>query len=236
MQVPQKYIARYEEKIELNEKFTQYSFELREPHRLDFMAGQYLSVKVSEAGLRRSYSICSSPDIKHGFEFLVDHSPAGVGCKFFEGLEFGEEIEVLGPMGIFVMADDPAEKEVFLIATGSGIAPFRSMILNQLQVHHDERNITLLWGMRHETELFWELEFQELSENFPNFTFIPTISQPSERWPLQKGRVTDYLKQIELPNQAGYYLCGNAGMIDDAKALLAESDIDSKHIHHEKFY
>jgi len=236
MQPPQHYLARFEEKVELNQRFTHYSFELQHPLSLDFLAGQYFSVQVSDQGIRRSYSICSSPDIKHGFEFLVDKAPAGVGCQFFANLQFGQNIEALGPLGMFVMVDDPAEKEVVLVANGSGIAPFRAMILNQLQVHHDQRKITLLWGMRHETDLFWELEFQQLSQAFANFEFVPIISQPIAGWPLLIGRVTDYLQKAQLTGSVGYYLCGSTAMINDVKNILQAKDVATNFIHHEKFY
>ncbi len=236
MQLPQHFVARFEDKNELNPRYVHYSFELQKPLEMDFLAGQYLSVKVTDQGVRRSYSICSTPDIKHGFEFLVDRKPGGVGCQYFDNLQFGDEIEVLGPLGNFVMANDEHEKEVMLVATGSGIAPLRAMILNQLQVHHDERKIALLWGMRHETELFWELDFQDISQEIDNFEFIPTISQPVADWPLAVGRVTDYLKKAELREQTAYYLCGNARMINEVKSILQQRGVVAELIHHEKFY
>jgi len=236
MHPPQHFIARLEDKNELNPRYIHYSFELQKPLKMDFLAGQYLSVKVSDQGLRRSYSICSSPDIKHGFEFLIDRQPGGVGCKFFDSLKFGDEIETLGPLGTFVMADDEHEKEVILVATGSGIAPLRAMILDRLQVHHDKRKITLLWGMRHETELFWELDFQDISQEIDNFEFMPVISQPISNWPLTVGRVTQYLKEANLNEETGYYLCGSAAMITEVKSILQQRGIPNHFIYHEKFY
>lgn len=234
---PQQMTARLEDKIVHNPKFIQYTFELLEPHRMEFAAGQYVSVKVDEQGHRRSYSICSTPDVQHGFELLIDMAPQGVGVKYLEGLQFGAEVSVLGPLGVFTMVDNPEEKSVVYIATGSGIAPIRSMILDQLQVKQDKRPIKLYWGLRHETDMFWLLEFYELSQSFPNFSFHPVLSKPeTEEWTLCKGRVTDCLVNHPDLENAGYYICGNERMLADVIALLEKKGINQSHIHHEKFY
>jgi len=236
MQPPKQYTARLEEKIVHNERFIQYSFELAEPHEMPFEAGQYVSVKVSEKGERRSYSICSSPDIKHGFELLIDISPGGIGSKYFEALDFGATIEFLGPLGMFTLAPNDNEAATTFVATGSGIAPFRSMILDLCQEKKDTRSIILYWGLRHENILFWEDEFEELAENFPNFKFHPVISQSSEAWPLCRGRVTDCLRVHDLPANSGYYLCGSTQMIADVSGQLIGRGVLAESIHHEKFY
>lgn len=235
---PSQYRAKLEDKIVHNEKFIQYMFELTQPHEMSFVAGQYVSIKVSEAGERRSYSIVSSPDITHGFELALDISPGGLGSQYFQSLQFGQEIQALGPMGRFVIEEEslPLEPALIFIATGSGIAPFHSMLLDMLQVRHDTRPIVLYWGLRHEAELFWELEFQNLSESFPNFSFHPVISRPGAEWSLCTGHVTDCLTTHGVTEPAGYYLCGNKPMIEETSALLVQNGIDSARIHHEKFY
>ncbi|MDA1079098.1 MAG: FAD-binding oxidoreductase [bacterium] len=236
MQPPKQYRAKLEDKQQLNERFMQYDFELVEPNELAFAAGQYVSIKVSDKGERRSYSICSSPAITHGFELLVDHQPAGIGCTYLESLAFGQEIELLAPLGIFTIVPDTDETSLALVATGSGIAPFRSMLFEHLQVRQDTRPITLYWGMRHANQLFWEDEFEELAESFPHFSFHPVISQPEQAWPLCRGRVTDCLTAHEQAASVGYYLCGNATMIGDVTQTVLAKGITEAHIHHEKFY
>lgn len=233
---PQKFTAKLEEKLVLNEKYIQFSFELVEPHLMEFEAGQYVSIQVDEAGTRRSYSICSRPDIDHGFELLIDIEPQGVGIKYLQSLEFGQEISLLGPMGEFTLVDDPSEKALVLVATGSGIAPFHSMILELLQAKQDPRPIILYWGLRYDQNLFWQDEFEQLAEAFPNFKFHPVLSKPSERWVLCSGRVTDCLSVHDMIEDAGYYLCGGKAMIEDTIKLLQSQGIEEKKIHHEKFY
>lgn len=234
---PQQFTAKLEDKLALNDKYVHYFFELEQPHRLEFVAGQYVSLQVSDKGERRSYSICSTPDIQHGFELLVDIAPNGLGVQFLENLQFGQTVKVLAPMGMFVTPDDPSEEQLVYIATGSGIAPMRSMILDQLRNKQDKRPIVLNWGVRHVRELFWLEDFQAIQEAFPNFTFHPVVSRPeTDKWTLCSGRVTDCLKVHDFMPKAGYYLCGNAHMIADVMAFLSEKGIAESHIHHEKFF
>lgn len=243
MTKPQLFKAKLEDKTAINDRYVHMMFELVEPSRMEFLAGQYVSIKVSDDGTRRPYSICSRPDINHGFELLVDIRPQGVGTQYLQNLEFGQEIEALAPMGRFTMAAeqeaDPSIKpdtSIVFIATGSGIAPFYSMVQDQLQLKQDARPIQLYWGLRFVDDLFWQDEFERLMEAFPNFSFHPTISRPIPDWLLCRGRVTDCLSVHELPENGSYYLCGNEQMIDDVKKLLLSKDVAEENIHFEKFY
>jgi NAD(P)H-flavin reductase len=236
MNPPQKYTARLEEKLQHNDKFTQYSFELIEPHRLDFQAGQYVSIKVSDRGERRAYSICSTPDNNHQFDLIIDYAPGGLGVQFLQNLEFGAEIEALAPMGQFIVPEEIVADELVFVATGSGIAPFKSMIEDQLRNKQDQRPITLHWGMRQPENLFWLEEWQELDEAFPNFHFHPVLSQAPEAWTLCRGRVTDCLSVHELPTNAAYFLCGSKNMIEDTTNVLIPKGVPKELILLEKFY
>lgn len=235
MQTPRQMTARLEDKIVHTPKYIHYMFELDQPHEMPFIAGQYVSVKVSERGERRSYSICSSPSVAHGFELLVDISPAGVGSTYLENLKFGDTISLLGPLGVFTLQANANESATYFIATGSGIAPFRSMIQDLLE-KQDKRPIVLYWGLRHEEDMFWELEFEELSRNNPNFSFKIILSKPGPEWPLSTGRVTDLVAALEKPTGAGYYLCGNEKMVAEVTATLQQAGVEQAHIHHEMFY
>jgi len=233
---PQTYAARLEDKIQHNDKFTQYSFELVEPHRLEFQAGQYVSIKVSDQGERRAYSICSTPDNNHQFDLLIDSSPAGLGVQFLQNLEFGAEIEVLAPMGHFTVPADLSADHLVFVATGSGIAPFKSMIEDQLRNKQDQRQMTLHWGMRQPEDLLWLKEWQELDEAFPTFHFHPVLSRAPEAWSLCRGRVTDCLSIHERPANAVYFLCGGKNMVQDVTNLLIEKGVNQELIITEKFY
>ncbi|MBU0974115.1 hypothetical protein KKD03_00230 [Patescibacteria group bacterium] len=233
---PQRFTAKLAEKEVFNEKFSKYIFELEQPHRMEFEAGQYVSITVDEAGDRRSYSVCSNPDTHHSFELLVDHSPDGKGTTFFKNLKFGNEVDAMGPLGKFVLVPDKGEDELVFVATGSGIAPFMSMILNLLQDVNEKRPITLYWGLRYVENMFWENEFQDLVDEYKNFKFHPVLSKALEEWPLCKGRVTDCLAIHDVPVKGCYYLCGSTKMIEDVSELLLGRGVKAENVHFEKFY
>lgn len=235
---PQRVLARLEDRVDLNEKFIQFKFELTQPTEMPFIAGQYVSMKVSDKGERRSYSISSSPDIVHGFELLVDISPNGVGANYLKNLKFGETVDVMGPLGRFVMEPEALEQEptIALLATGSGIAPLYSMLHDLLRVKQDPRPVILYWGMRHDSELFWLEDLWELDKQFTNFSFHPVISQPGQSWNLCTGRVTNCLADHGIIQPAGYYICGNKPMLEDVTAMLTEAGVPAERVHFEKFF
>ncbi len=233
---PRSLIAILEERRDFNDKFVEYHFELKNPATFQFRAGQFISVKVNEIGARRAYSIVSPPSFDHGFKLLVDLSPGGIGSQFFSSLKPGDKINALGPMGSFQLINQPeAEAHVF-VATGSGIAPFRSMIEDLLIDHQDKREIRLYWGLRHEQTLFWENDFQDWVESHKNFAFYPVISQPTANWPLSTGHVTDLILAHQFSPQTDFYLCGNVAMINDlSKVLLETKKILPDQIHTEQY-
>lgn len=248
---PKPFTAKLTDKMEYNERYMQMRFELiGHPNQIEWQAGQYVSLAVDDAGTRRSYSICSSPDIKHGFDLLIDTFPQGVGTNFLASMEYGHEVQGLAPLGRFVLAPDTKKHSnpVVVIATGSGIAPFKSMLHELLQikqarlsqdpnsVQYPPRQITLHWGMRHAEHLFWLEEMQDFLGSFSNFHFNPILSQPTQEWTLSRGRVTDVLAVVDLPENADYYLCGSQAMIKDVGTLLISRGVLKEHIHHEAFY
>ncbi len=167
---------------------------------------------------------------------MLDVTPQGKGVTYLQNLKMGNEIEFMGPMGRFVIEDDAPEQALALVGTGSGIAPLYSMVTDQLKNKGDKREITLYWGLRYAKHLVWQDEFLRWSKAFPNFKFHPTLSRAENEWSLCRGRVTDCLQVHDLPENAGYYLCGGKAMIDDVKKVLTERGVDKKQIHHEKFF
>lgn len=232
---PQSYIARLEDRFIHNHRYVECAFELVKPHNLEFLAGQYVSIKIDDQGTRRSYSICTPPSTRHGFGLLVDVSPAGAGSSFLQHLPIGQSMEVLAPLGRFTVSQQ-AEEELVFVATGSGITPFKSMIEDLIQTKTETRKITLYWGMRYIQDLFWLDEIQDLVEAVDNFTFYPVLSQPAPEWSLSTGHVTDLLQVHQFSPTAGFYICGNRGMIESTQELLLAKHVPVQYIHHEPFY
>lgn len=236
----QKYTARVSDKYFLTEngKFLYLKLELVEPDRIHYRAGQYVSVLVNTAGERRSYSIVSSSDDNHGFHLLAEMIEGGKGSKFWKTTEPGATVEVLAPLGRFVVQEESGAKKLLFVATGSGIAPIYSMINDLLINQHEQRPMRLHWGLRSEASMFWFDNFERLMEQHPNFVFDPVLSVPGEEWSLCSGHVQDCLQRdFEKGGLAEWegYVCGNPQMVEQVSALLTSLKMPVNQIYHEKF-
>lgn len=237
----QQYQAQLAWKEELNSRFSLFHFELTEPNRLKFQAGQYVLLDIPKQPHKRSYSIASPPSMNHAIELLVDISPQGLGTQYLANLQPGEQVVFNAPLGNFTVPPvsteiGQQEEELLFIATGSGVAPFKSILQDLLIDQQDQRSMILLWGMRSQLDQFWYDDFGILAQEHDNFSFQPVLSQPSSEWPFHKGYVTDVLSvQAEFTNR-GYYLCGSNNMITDVRQLLLEKEVNPQHIHTESFF
>lgn len=234
MDKPQQFTARVAEHKALNEKFHFFQFELIEPPVIEFKAGQFISIEIGE-GIRRSYSIASTPEKNYEVDIGVDVSPAGKGTTYLKNLKSGDEIKFLGPLGRFSIDESGKEKKLLFVATGCGITPIKSMIFDLLETKKDNREIWLFWGLRFVENMFWEEEFREINEFYPNFHYRLILSQPPEKWPVESGHVTDKIKDMNLNNDWGAYLCGNPAMLEEMKQIAVEKGIPETQIHFEKF-
>ena len=207
-----------------------WTFRLGFEENYEFLPGQYLGVKVNESGLQRLYSIASMPAGKE-LDLVVDVAPMGIGSKYFLALKENQEIETMGPLGKFGVQD--TNKKILLLATGSGIAPMRSIIKYLLEVKNDSQQIRLLWGMRYERDLFWIDEFEELAKNFSNFQFDLVLSKPDKGWVGKIGHIGDHLGN--LGNQWQVFLCGSKTMVIENIEKAQGKGILAEDIYFEKF-
>jgi len=193
-----------------------------------FLAGQYGTVVIDQT-TRRQYSFCSSPQHKHAFEFVIDTTPQGPGSLFFLSKHVGDTFQMLAPLGTFVLETSP-KKSVF-VATGTGIAPLRSMILDAVGT----QDMTLYWGLRYETDIYWNEAFEALARKHPTFHYTLVLSKPEDTWSGNRGHVTEYLSRHTVATDADYYLSGNKDMIVDVKTLLLAQHVPEGQINTELF-
>jgi ferredoxin-NADP reductase len=207
-------------------------------HDLPFEAGQFVSVIIPGAGpkgrdLRRAYSIASPPE-SPALELCVKIVEEGPGTQFLYRLRPNDQLRVVAPYGSFVYQKQ-TERNICFIATGTGIAPFRSMVMSKaFQEELPPKSFCLL-GVRTEDELL----YADLFNHVPGMKFIPALSQPNSEWNGFKGRVTHYLQTLgnEFPwLNTEFYLCGHGGMINEVKALLTEKGVTKDSIHQEIYY
>lgn len=223
-------------KIVHNQKYLQCTFALLQPFCAPFKSGQYVSFKIGEPPQLRSYSVCGIAPDQSSFDLLIDVTPQGLGSTFLQKLEVGTEVEALCPLGKFTLDEQQVNLPAVLVGTGSGIAPLRCMIMDLLHQRQTTQPVTLLWGERFAADLIWQDELRGLTQQYPNFKFIPTVSKPTDQdGAYQSGRVTNVIETMELLPGAIYYLCGNKDMIADAARILGERGVGESAIRYEKF-
>ena len=202
----------------------------------EYKSGQFINVRIQDDGKPcfRAYSIGSRPN-GNIMKLCIKLVEGGRGGPWLYSRKAGDKITFLGPSGYFVYKTPP-EKTALFIATGTGVAPFVAMIEEEL-VRNNEQKIELIFGVRHESDLFYQDFFNELAEKYRNFKFTMTLSRPeTAEWTGQKGRVTNVLENYELdPANTETYICGLKAMIDDAKAILEKRGMPTDSIHFEQY-
>ena len=201
-----------------------------------FEAGQFITIKIADGqdgACLRAYSIASPPQNKN-LDFIIKIIPNGRGSNWLNSLREGDEFEFIGPNGKFTFSL-PSEKEVLLIATGTGIVPFRSIIEDQIS-KNSTQSIHLVWGLRYEKDIFYSDIFEKIASTHKNFKLDITLSQPEATWSGHTGRVTDFLEKTTIdPAVTEIYLCGLKEMIDSVKNILIKKNIPEETIHFEKY-
>ena len=197
---------------------------------LQFTAGQYASFIIGDD--RRPFSFTSVPQEKEP-EFLVGYSSQGITKKLIETLKVGSQFTFMAPYGRFIVAPDT--RPLLFIATGTGIAPIRSMI-QQLLTSNDQRPITLLFGNYTKWGIYYQQEFKKLAETHPQFTYIPSVSEPDSSFKGPTGLVTELapklIKQIDTYTA---YVCGNPSMVKSTTTMLEKKGLTKEHIFNEQF-
>jgi NAD(P)H-flavin reductase len=202
-----------------------YEVRFEKPKDLSFIAGQYLLFQVPllehPSDIQpRAYSIASAPE-EDDLLFVIKLIPGGRFSRFLtDELKPGVTMQMQGPIGRFVLHDDSAP--LLFVATSTGIAPFRSMIVSMMH-KKDPRTVDLLFGVRSEADQFWMEELEKLSVLHPTFSYELTLSQPSSGWTGLKGRVQEVLPSIISDvSSSRLYACGNPGMTLELKKMAIE--------------
>ena len=139
----------------------------------DFKAGQFITFDLpihEHVNKRwRSYSIASWPDGTNVIELLIVLLEDGAGTNYlFNEITVGSELTLRGPQGHFTLPAN-IEKDLFFICTGTGIAPFRSM-LNYMQLHNiPHKNLYLIFGCRTKKDLLYHEEMKALENRIRKF-------------------------------------------------------------------
>ncbi len=177
--------------------------------------------------IRRAYSIASPPQQREYLEFYLVRIRGGALTNLLWSMNVGDRLWMSEKIvGSFTLEDVPADKTLVMVATGTGLAPFRSMYLAH---RHTDRwqHFILLEGCRHVRDLGYRADFEQYAGEDPTLIYVPTITR--EDWPGRRGRVTELLEPGRFHEVTGHaldpatchvFLCGNPDMVDDSEQLL----------------
>ena len=196
-----------------------FEIKLRRPKTFKFKPGQWVSLKYKN--LERDYSMASAPDDAH-LALCIRYVEDGQLSQILGDNEIGSRLSFCGPHGYFTFK--PSPRPAVLVATGTGIAPFRSMVRSGVTPGF------ILHGVESSTDLYYANELQTGSGSY-----IPCLSQSSKSQTYFKGRVTDYLQRHLPSGHYDFYLCGGREMIRDVTLLVDELFEDSL-VYTEAFY
>lgn len=204
-------------------------FKRADGKKLDFIAGQFITLLLTDAeGVlkRRSYSIASFPG-EEQLAFAISFVMGGIASETLFNLKPGDVVKGMGPAGRLTLQDEVVKRYI-LIGTGTGIAPYRSMLpeLAQRIGRDPEFTTEVILGVQYRTDLLYGQDFLSFSDQHPRLHFSTQYSREraEDLAPFEhKGYVHTAFERLNLnPHEDIIYLCGNPNMIDEAFKILTE--------------
>jgi CDP-4-dehydro-6-deoxyglucose reductase, E3 len=234
--MPAPFTAELTAREMLADGIAELSFAMRDPPRLDFKAGQFVSMAVDPTSPaadpvpRRSYSIASQSDAGDVLRFIVRVIPDGKASEYLMSIPFGSLVRMTGPHGFFVL--DPCHPgDVVFGATGTGIAAVMPMLgeLGHRRESGGEGGRCLVsWGMRQASDLFALEEIGRLIA-WAGAELQIFLTAPDAAWTGGRGRITsallERLPELVVPT---FYLVGNGSMITELKRELISRGVNRK--------
>jgi ferredoxin-NADP reductase len=212
--------------------------EVKDAAAIDFKPGQFitLDLPIHEKKNKRlkSYSIASAPSGDNKLELVIVLLPGGLGTEYlFNQVQVGTELTFKGPQGHFTLSEN-IPQNLFLICTGTGIAPFRSMVQELANKKMLTQNISIIFGTRQQSDLLYAQELFDLQKQYPNFNYIPVLSR--EKWEGKMGYVHAVYQELAANKpDAEFMLCGWRAMIDEARTTLASMGYSKEKVHFELY-
>ncbi len=208
----------------------------------DYLPGQFITILFEHQGktLRRSYSIATPPQGSNHLEFAASYVESGPGSEYLFHLKPGDKIQVSGPYGRLVLKE-PAPRRYILLATSTGVTPYRAMIpaLEQHLASDPDASVVVFEGVQNQAEVLYAEDFLNWAAQSPRVLFRAYLSREKlEQKPdhIHYGHVQAGFADLNLnPEQDFVYLCGNPAMIDEAFELLKEQGFSTQQIVREKY-
>lgn len=214
-----------------------------------FVAGQYTVLGLKQAEprlpggpaesgdpdpakmLRRPYSICSAVHQPDALEFYISLLDGGELTPRLFNLRPGARVFLGGQArGTLTLESVPPSSNLLLVATGTGLGPYVSMLRSHAE-NFPAQQVGVLHGARYARDLGYRAELEHYAHSYANLHYLPSVSRPAENpdWTGATGRVQRWLDADDFaahfgfplePVQTHVFLCGNPGMIQEAQERL----------------
>jgi Na+-transporting NADH:ubiquinone oxidoreductase subunit F len=205
---------------------------------------------TSSVEVRRAYSLAIAPRDNKGHAILnvrfmpppgdAPDVPAGIGSSFMWSLKAGDHLDIVGPLGDFRAFD--TERDMIVLGGGAGMAPLRSIIRDELLHKSSGRRIDFWYGGRCRQDLFYVEEFDDLQEQFTNFSWQPVLSEveTGDDWDGPTGYVhlaarEGLLNHLDTPAECEYYVCGPPPMLSATRQMLADLGVPEDQVFFDDF-
>lgn len=218
---------------------------------INYIPGQFIQIHFNYADgtpTKRSYSIATQLK-EHRLnpkqlDIVVSYVPGGAATSLFEQMHAGDTLNASGPLGRFCLMPADTNKRYILIATGTGITPYRSMLSDfRNMMQERDTDIVLFYGVRTPEELLYGEEFRQFANEHSKFRYIPCFSRElpaadsvHAHPDVRHGYVQNFLSEINPNAETDIaYLCGNPNMVDACFETLKASGLGMQAIRREKY-
>ena len=224
-------------------------FQIEEPYRkvwdemglFDFSAENTVYSK-------RNYSLANNPSSDAFIKLIVrivlppagSLITAGAGSSYVFNLKPGNEIQITGPFGDFILKE--SVRELIYLGGGAGMAPLRSHLSYLFETVNTARKVSLWYGARSSADMFYQEYFEKLEAGNPNFSFHVSLSEPKPddklKWNvgfIHEYLLNSYLASHNQPGEIEYYLCGPPAMIEAALKMLKSLGVSDDMIAYDEF-
>ncbi len=225
---------------DVNSTTKRFWVEVEGVEKIEYKPGQFVTMElpIHEKRLKRmrSYSIAGPPTDSNVLEFIIVRLEKGLATTYlFEEAKIGTPLKFKPPAGVFTLPP-VLDKDLVFVCTGTGVAPFRSMILNIYREIIPHKKIHLIFGTRYQQGILYRKEFEDLAEQYDNFSYSIVLSREKAAGTFQ-GYVHDFYKlhYSEPEPTRDFYLCGWSAMVDEAVETLGKLGYEKSQIKYELY-
>ena len=213
----------------------QLDLQLPSTERLDYLAGQYLTLMLRD-GRQRDFSLANAPD-GSDLQLHIRLNPDGEFTRYiFEELKEKALLRLKGPLGTFFIRGE-STRPILMMAGGTGFAPIKAMLESLFKTGLD-RPVRFYWGCRARQDLYLHDLLESWATHYPQFSYIPVLSEPTatDRWTGRTGFVHAALAE-DHPDLTGYdvYMAGPPVMIEAAKAQFEKQGLPEQQLFYDSF-